>query len=147
MRRISPLAYLFFCLILTIAIYLLLPQFDLIPFSFRLLSLPFILSGIALNIWADNLFKKAGTTVKPLEPSTSLVTSGPFSFVRHPMYSGFILILIGVAIALGNTLGFLGPLVMFLVLNYIFIPYEEGDLIKDFGQEYLDYKKKTRTWL
>jgi protein-S-isoprenylcysteine O-methyltransferase Ste14 len=36
---------------------------------------------------------------------------------------------------------------MFLVLNYIFIPYEEGDLIKDFGQEYLDYKKKTRTWL
>lgn len=145
-RKITPPVYLFACLILAVAIYLFWPQFDLIPFSYRLFSFPFIILGVALNIWTDNIFKDLGTTVEPLERSTNLVVQGPFSFTRHPMYLGAILILIGTAIALGNLLSFLSPLMMFLLLHYIFIPYEEENLIKDFGQEYLNYKEKTSTW-
>ena len=57
--------------------------------------------GIALNLAADNSFKRYKTTVKPVENSTVLITAGVFRLSRHPMYLGFVLILVGITLLMG----------------------------------------------
>jgi protein-S-isoprenylcysteine O-methyltransferase Ste14 len=72
-----------------------------------LASLP-LATGIALNLVADAALKKHGTTVKPFEESSALVTTGAYGICRHPMYLGFALILVGLALLMGS----LGPFVV-----------------------------------
>ena len=59
-------------------------------------------AGIVLNIVADRAFKQRKTTVKPFQESASLVTSGVYRLSRHPMYLGFVLILLSMAIFAGS---------------------------------------------
>ena len=98
-------------------------------------------------VWADNLFKKVGTEVNSFDKPTILVTEGLFRISRHPMYLGFVVLLIGVAIMLGSLTGFLAPVAMFITLATIFIPFEEKGCEETFGQAYLDYKRRVRCWL
>ena len=103
--------------------------------------------GIWLNIWADGLFKRKNTTVKPYEKSSFLVLEGSFRFSRHPMYLGMVIGLLGVAVLLGSLIVFLALIAFLLTMHIIFIPFEEKALEETFGQEYLDYKKRVRCWL
>jgi len=41
-----------------------------------------VLASLVLNVWADQLFKRAGTAVNPFEPSILLVLKGPFLFTQ-----------------------------------------------------------------
>src|SRR4051794_5482254 len=63
--------------------------------------------GVALIIWAALLFRRAGTPVIPFEPSTALVTSGPYRFTRNPMYVGMAAVLLGAAVFLGSVTPFI----------------------------------------
>jgi len=103
--------------------------------------------GIALNIWADVLFKKNKTTVKPYKSPTELITSGPFRISRHPMYLGMMLILLGAAIVSGTLIAFVFPIVFIVLIELFFIPFEEKNLERIFGKKFLDYKKSVRRWL
>ena len=103
--------------------------------------------GIWLNIWADGLFKRENTTVKPFEKSSTLILEGPFRFSRHPMYLGMVVALLGVAILLGSLVSFLGAIACFITMQIVFIPHEERALEETFGQKYLDYKNRVRCWL
>jgi protein-S-isoprenylcysteine O-methyltransferase Ste14 len=103
--------------------------------------------GVVLNLWADALFKRHKTTVKPYENPTHFATSGPFRVSRHPMYLGMVAILLGVAIALGPLLSLLVPILFVIVMEVMFIPFEEKNLEQAFGKEYHDYKKKVRRWI
>jgi len=100
--------------------------------------------GVVLNLWTDALFKQHKTTVKPCENPTHLAMSGPFRVSRHPMYFGTVAILLGIAIALGPLISLVVPVLFVIVMEVIFIPFEERNLEKAFGKEYLDYKKKVR---
>lgn len=60
-----------------------------------------MLVGIALNLWADRLFKRWQVGVMPLSPAPHLIEEGPFRFSRNPMYLGMLLICAGVAPASG----------------------------------------------
>jgi protein-S-isoprenylcysteine O-methyltransferase Ste14 len=111
------------------------------------LGIIFIFFGCSINIWTDNLFKRSKTTVKPYDPPTALEVTGPFRISRHPMYLGMCAILLGEAIILGSVIAFLFPLIFVILVEVIFIPYEEKNLEKAFGGEYLDYKKKVRRWI
>lgn len=106
-----------------------------------------VILGIWISVWADQIFKKRKTTVKPFEKSSFLVKEGPFKISRHPMYLGFVMILFGLAWGLGNLIVFLTPLAMFAIFETMFIPYEEKSMLETFGQEYMDYKSKVRRWM
>ncbi len=148
MKKVSilPPTYLFIFLILSIFFHFLFPIL-IISDVYRFFGVIFVVMGILLNIWADNIFKKEGTTVKPNKIPSRLVTKGPFQFSRHPMYLGSVLILLGVSITLGSVSSFFSPLMMFLVLEKKFIPLEEHQMKKQFGEKYLIYKKNVRRWL
>jgi len=146
MKKILPPTYLFICLAILLIGNFILPTRQLIIFPFNLLGLLPIMFGVWLNLSADDLFKDYQTTVKPEEKSDALITEGPFQLSRHPMYLGFVILLLGIAVLLGNLSGFVAPVFMFLLLNFKFIPLEEENMEKDFAQEYQAYKKKVRKW-
>ena len=144
--NLQPPIYLGLCLFLAFALFVAFPGLNLIAFPFNLLGLAPVLAGFCLNLKSDRLFKIHKTTVKPKGKSLTLMTEGPFSASRHPMYLGFILILLGTAFLLGNLASFLSPLLMFYILAKYFVPMEEEKMEKAFGQKYRRYCQKVKRW-
>jgi protein-S-isoprenylcysteine O-methyltransferase Ste14 len=113
----------------------------------RAVGVACILSGVALEGWSFLIFRRAGTSVIPIRPSTAIVTEGPFRFSRNPIYVGLTLVYFGAASWL-NTVWplLLLPALLFLVQVYV-ISREERYLERKFGREYLQYKSRVRRWL
>lgn len=75
----------------------------------------------------------------------SLVTNGIYSLIRHPCYSGFMLIHIGIMVYLQNIIGVLFFIVFLNIFFHKRILFEERMLCKVFPNEYEKYK--SRVWL
>ena len=143
---LKPPHYFFFCLILSLVLYSMIPQLNLIIFPWNLIGLILIIKGSVFVYLAWALFKKYKTP-EDFQKSTRLVKEGLFKYSRNPMYSGGVVFLFGISILLGNIASLISPVLFFLIINYMFVPYEEEKGERDFDQEYLDYKKKVRRWL
>ena len=100
-----------------------------------------------LNLLADQAFKRHQTTVKPFEKSTALVTAGPYALSRHPMYLGFTLMLLGIAILLGALTPFIVVPIFALTMEYVFIRTEEPMMQETFGHAWQAYKTNVRRWI
>ena len=74
------------------------------------------------------------------------MTTGLFRYSRNPIYLGFSIALFGVAIVLGNVIAFDGFLAFIIAVNLWYIPFEEAEMEKQFGQDYLAYKNKVGRW-
>ena len=146
-KKILPPTYLLAALALMVALHFLLPGPRLLSGLFTLLGLVPLLAGVAINLVADGAFKRLGTTVKPGEESTTLVTTGVFRLSRNPMYLGFVLVLVGVALQLGALTPWIVVLAFVVLMDVLFIRPEEDMLEETFGQAFLDYKRRTRRWL
>lgn len=147
MKKILPPTYLFMNLLLLLTLNQFLPISQIIPPFYNYIGLALITFGMTINYQADSLFKKHQTTVKPHQKPTTLLTSWPFSLSRHPMYLGFISILLGLAIFLGSLSSFVPVILMFIILQTQFIPQEEKNLETVFEAKYKQYQKKVRKWL
>lgn len=149
MRRkpVLPPTYLWAAMIVMVALHFAFPVKRIIPFPWDLLgALPLAL-GAALNIIADKAFRDAQTTVKPFQESAVLVTDGVYRISRHPMYLGFVLILLGLAVLLRSlTPSFVIP-IFAVLMDRAFIVVEERMLAEKFGQAWLKYKAKVRRWV
>jgi protein-S-isoprenylcysteine O-methyltransferase Ste14 len=146
-KSLEPPTFLLIYLLLALTLHFFFPIKDIISGLYRFLGVLIIAFGVVINLWADSLFKKEKTTVKPDELPSKLITKGPFRFSRHPMYLGFVLLLLGVAIILGSLSSFISPVLMFLTLEWKFIPLEEKQMEKSFEEKYLEYKNRVRRWL
>ncbi len=98
-------------------------------------------------ISAFGQFRRHNTSFKPHEPSTALITEGPYRFSRNPMYLALSLLYAGIGIAADSpwTLALLVPLL--IVLHYGVIIREERYLERKFADAYRRYKSSTRRWL
>jgi protein-S-isoprenylcysteine O-methyltransferase Ste14 len=146
-KRALPPTYIFLSLVVMVALHFLFPVSKVITFSWNLLGIiPFLL-GLTTNLIADSAFKKHETTVKPFKKSTSLITNGVFRICRHPMYLGFVLIFIGIAVFMGSLTPFAVVVVFAILMDVVFIRVEEKMLEETFGEAWLEYKKKVRRWI
>lgn len=104
-------------------------------------------TGLALFMWTLWTFRRHHTTVNPYGSASTLCTDGPFRFSRNPIYLGDGLIVIGVSLLL-NTLWPLAfaPLI-WIMLRFGVIRYEEVHLEAQFGDAYRVYKKRVRRWI
>jgi protein-S-isoprenylcysteine O-methyltransferase Ste14 len=144
-KTIPPL-YFYLGIILIISINILFPNFRLIIYPYNLIGIILIIFGFYLNSLAWKLFKQNKTTTT-YKKSKKLITNGIFKITRNPIYIGMSLILLGISISIKNIFAIIIPLLFFIIINKIFIPYEEWKNKKTFGKEYLKYKKKVRRWL
>ena len=146
-KGILPPTYFFALLSIAIGFHLVYPALRIIHWPYNLIGLTPLSIGAYITILADRMFKCRGTTVKPhLDPS-ELITTGPYCFSRHPMYLGMVLILTGNVIMLGSITPFLTPVVLTIVFQMKFIPFEEKTMERLFGQQYCSYKQQVRPWL
>ena len=146
-KRLSPLVYLLIAILLTVALHLLLPFRELIPFPWRLVGLLPLLLGIILNVLADRSLKRHEATVKPFAPSRALVTDGVYRVSRHPMYLGMVLILAAIAVLLGSLIPWLIVPLLVVFLDARFIRIEESMLEATLGEAYRRHKKQARRWI
>jgi protein-S-isoprenylcysteine O-methyltransferase Ste14 len=116
------------------------------PDSTRILG--WLLIGIAtlLVAWAYRVMRRAGTSENPYQPTTALVTEGPYRFTRNPMYLSLTLLYTGIGV-LVNALWVLCLLpAVLVVMRYGVIEREERYLERKFGEKYLQYKARVRRW-
>ena len=146
-KRMSPPVYLAISIISMIALHFIWPEKQLIHWPWRAIGIPLIPLGFVLPVWADRLFKKAGTTIKPFHESSAIITSGPYRFTRNPIYLGLAVMLLGIAISLGTLLPFFVIPFFVIIINVRVIPVEEQMLRETFGQQYTEYCKKVRRWI
>jgi len=109
----------------------------------------YVMMPIAAILFAFSLyfFIKTKQNPEPHTPTNALYTGGVFRITRNPIYLGFLIAQIVVAIKLNNLYVILSLPIVWWLLNKWVIEPEETYLEKLFGQEYLDYKKKVRRWL
>ena len=146
LKKTLPPTFLLFAIILTVLLYYLYPIKTILIYPWYILGIIPIIFGITINLIADQIFKSRNTTIKLYEQSSTLVTTGVFKYSRNPMYLGFVSILLGITIMMGAlTPFFVVPFFAVFVDRYC-IRIEEKMLKEKFGDEWENYKAKTRRW-
>jgi len=146
-NKILPPTYFLIYLALEIIIHFLLPIHQIISGWFRLAGVPVLVLGGWITLWTDQLFKIHRTTVKPFEKPAVLVTAGPYSLSRHPMYLGMGTIFLGIALLLGSLSTFFIPVIWIVTMEFLFVRFEEKSMAAAFGSDYLAYKARVRRWI
>lgn len=72
---------------------------------------------------------------------------GPYKITRNPTHIGLAMLTIGFGFVSGSFFILFFSILAFLTSKIVFLPAEEKVLEQKYGQEYLDYKKKVRSWL
>ena len=131
-----------------VLLYILLPNWIMflsIPFPdwFRLIMVGVAFLGILFISWGYwGIGKNWAPSVSGVRKDTVLVTTGPYHFVRHPIYSGLFVSLAAGGLVTANMLILLLTVAL-LVLLYASIGEEEAMLVERFGNEYRKYMKRT----
>ncbi len=105
------------------------------------------LPGLGLVFWAWLNFLRKKTTPIPTKEPSALVAEGPYRFTRNPMYLGLLPLLASVTFFTGAPVYLLSPVGFYLIIDRLFIPYEEAKLERLFGEEFKLFKSRTRRWL
>lgn len=103
--------------------------------------------GLVIEAWAAGLFQKAKTAVQPWKPSTALVTNGIYGVTRNPIYLGFAITYLALAIGLDSALAIILLLPCLLIVDRFVIQREEVYLSARFGADYDAYRHRVRRWL
>ncbi len=107
-----------------------------------------ILGGLGLLIQTIVLFVTVGKgTLAPWEPTQKLVVRGVYRYIRNPMISGVMAILLGETILFGS-ISLLYWFLAFVIVNAIYMPlFEEPGLEQRFGDDYIRYKQNVPRWI
>lgn len=99
------------------------------------------LLGLVFAIWARVHLGKYWSSMPAIRVDHKLIRTGPYSLVRHPIYTGILFAIAGTAIIIGEPLGLI---VFFLILTvYLWkIRVEEKYLQDEFGEAYAQYKNE-----
>jgi protein-S-isoprenylcysteine O-methyltransferase Ste14 len=102
-----------------------------------------VVSGLGLMLWARTILGDNWSYEVAFMENHELIERGPYSYVRHPIYTGFILMASGVAIYHGHLGGFVAVLILFLGFWFKSLQ-EERLLTKHFPEAHRDYKTRVR---
>lgn len=106
-----------------------------------------IVAVVAIDLSAMRTLARHKTTMMPNRASTHLVTEGPFSFTRNPIYLSNTLLMFGVALISGIMWFVLLGLIAAFLTQKLAIEREEKHLAARFGKRYFDYSRRVRRWI
>lgn len=117
-----------------------LPHFD----AAEIAGIAIIIIGLAFAVWARLHLKSNWSGVITVKQDHQLIQSGPYRWVRHPIYSGVILAMAGTAVENGRVRGILGVLLV-VIGFWIKSRKEEHFMRQTFGEQYEVYCQSTGT--
>jgi protein-S-isoprenylcysteine O-methyltransferase Ste14 len=111
-------------------------------------ALILLLPGLGLAAWTSRLFITLGEgTPAPWDPPRKLVVRGPYRYVRNPMITSVLIMLLAEAVFF-RSWPIVGWMVVFWLANTIYFPLsEEKDLEARFGSDYRLYKANVPRWI
>jgi protein-S-isoprenylcysteine O-methyltransferase Ste14 len=99
-------------------------------------------AGMALFVWARQRLGRNWSQTVSAKEGHELVTTGPYRYIRHPMYAGGFIACLGSVIVAGGAFVFL---LVFLGAIFLWRVGAEDKLMEQqFPNEYPDYKKRTK---
>jgi protein-S-isoprenylcysteine O-methyltransferase Ste14 len=117
------------------------PEVD-VPDALRWLGVAVTILGIAFALWAMVTLGRHYDLVLEVHQDHELVRRGPYSLVRHPLYTGLGLHFAGACLATGNLLLVAGTLLVSYPAFYLRARAEERLLRDQFGAEYEKYARE-----
>jgi protein-S-isoprenylcysteine O-methyltransferase Ste14 len=100
-----------------------------------------VLLGVGFAVWARITLGRLWSGNVTLKEGHHLVQEGPYKFARHPIYTGFLLGLLGIAVTRGELGGFIG--MVLLVTGFLRkMAIEDRLLGETFGSEYAEYRRR-----
>lgn len=112
--------------------------------AFAVTGVIVIWSGLAVRVWAVTTLGGSFSTFVQVDSDQDVVTRGPYRWVRHPSYTGLLLVAVGFGLGVGNwpslAICVIGPL-LGLVPR---IAVEESELTRVLGERYRSYQRTTR---
>lgn len=102
--------------------------------------------GIALAIWARWHLGENWSATVTLKEGHELIRSGPYRYMRHPIYSGMLLAFVGTALALGEYRALISVAIV-LVAFYTKAKKEELFLTQEFGEKFREHSRRTGMFL
>lgn len=123
-------------------------EFTLIPLPtwIRWVGFFLTLSGMALEFVTQLYLGRNYSSTIHIRPEQSLVTSGPYRYIRHPMYTALITVGVGLGL-LSASWYFLIPFIATGIVIFFRTPREEAVMIQKFGDEYAQYVGRTGRFL
>jgi protein-S-isoprenylcysteine O-methyltransferase Ste14 len=106
-----------------------------------------MLLGVALRAYAIRILGRYFTTDVAMREGQRVISSGPYRYVRHPSYSGALVTLLGVGLALGSWHSLLALLGFALAGLGYRVAIEERALRETLGKPYEDYMRRTRRFI
>ena len=103
--------------------------------------------GIIMLVWVQKHLSRNFTGTVQIRPGGNVVKTGPYLYVRHPMYLTFLLLGTGIFLLTANWLLGGGFVLMILIVMFVRTPIEERALLNVYGNEYEDYAKQTGKFL
>lgn len=105
-----------------------------------------IVAGLGISVWARRHIGQFWSARVTLKENHQLIQSGPYARVRHPIYSGLFLAMIGTSLFVGEWRALLGTGIFF-VGHWLKARREEALLASQFGRAYEDYRTRTGSLL
>ncbi len=96
-------------------------------------------AGVAFAIWARLTIGRNWSGTVTLKQDHTLIQRGPYRIVRHPIYSGILLAMLGTAIGVGHVRGLMGFAMVLLALRFKW-KIEERFMVEQFGEQYMRYR-------
>ncbi|MFI1912989.1 methyltransferase family protein [Nocardia sp. NPDC020380] len=108
------------------------------------LGILLMVGGLVLRVWSIAVLGKSFRTTVEVDADQTVVNSGPYRWVRHPSYSGMLLLTIGYGIASDNWISLLVTIVLPAAALLRRIGLEEEVLVETLGQPYEEYRIGTK---
>jgi protein-S-isoprenylcysteine O-methyltransferase Ste14 len=145
--KVLPPAYFLSAMLLAVVVHFLVPLMTVVASPWHWAGVALITIGLAFVVLPARQFQTRGTTIKPFQDATVLISDGFFAVSRNPMYLGMVIVVAGVAALLGSLSPFIVATAFALVLDRRFIRPEEKSLEQSFGNAFRQYRKRVRRWL
>ncbi len=108
-----------------------------------LAGIALMVAGEGFRLYAIRSLGRYFTFVVALHPGQHLVESGPYRLIRHPSYTGSLVTVLGICLAMANWLSLLGVIPAALGYGYR-IRIEERALVEGLGEAYRAYMRRTK---
>ena len=101
------------------------------------------MAGFAFTVWARLCLGRNWSGTVQVKEDHALVRRGPYALVRHPIYSGLSLALLGTAVVYGEVRCLIGAALAFFEWKRKSL-LEERFMIEQFGREYIEYRREVK---